>query len=345
MAFLRAAFAALLVSASVYLIAIQYWLPTAAPPTRTEHHSAALGIPSIGIGTWLSNRELVAHAVEFALNSGYNHVDAAYIYRNEDETGKGIRAANLPRSKLWVTSKLWNEHHRPNEATIAVQKSIEDLGVGYLDLYLIHWPVAFVPGEGTTIDEDTTIIDTWRAMENIARSNLTRKIGISNFSKRDVETIIRICEICPYAHEFETHPYLQQQEFVDYHKEIGVKVIAYSPLANTNPIYKGKTKLDPILQDPFWAQLAEKKNATIAQTVLAWGHQRDTIIIPKSVRDRHMMENLGALDITFTEEEMQAIAKQDKKVRLNDPGRKWGLKLFADLDAPTQLGADDGEEL
>lgn len=226
-----------------------------------------------------------------------------------------------------------------------MQKSIEDLGVGYLDLYLIHWPVAFVPGEGTTIDEDTTIIDTWRAMENIARSNLTRKIGISNFSKRDVETIIRICEICPYAHEFETHPYLQQQEFVDYHKEIGVKVIAYSPLANTNPIYKGKTKLDPILQDPFWAQLAEKKNATIAQTVLAWGHQRDTIIIPKSVRDRHMMENLGALDITFTEEEMQAIAKQDKKVRLNDPGRKWGLKLFADLDAPTQLGADDGEEL
>ncbi|KAJ8104901.1 hypothetical protein ONZ43_g7639 [Nemania bipapillata] len=264
---------------------------------------------------------------------------------NEDETGKGIRAANVPRDKLWVTSKLWNADHRPNEATAAIQKSIKDLGVGYLDLYLIHWPVAFVPGEGTKIDEDTTIIDTWRAMENIARSNLTRKIGISNFSRRDVETIMRICQICPYAHEFETHPYLQQQEFVDYHKDIGVKVIAYSPLANTNPVYRGNDKLDPILQDPFWVQLAQKKNATIAQTVLAWGHQRDTVIIPKSVSEKHMMENLRALDISFTEDEMRAIAKQDKKVRMNDPGRKWGLKLFADLDDPTQLDAEDGREL
>ncbi|KAJ8132511.1 hypothetical protein O1611_g1118 [Lasiodiplodia mahajangana] len=345
MTFLRAASAALFVSACVYLIAIQYWLLIATPPVKTEHYDAGLGIPSIGIGTWLSERGAVAHAVEFALKSGYNHVDAAFIYRNEDETGKGIKAADVPRDKLWVTSKLWNEHHRPKEATIAIQESIRDLGVEYLDLYLIHWPVAFIPGKGTRVDEDTTIIDTWRAMENIARSNLTRKIGISNFAKRDVEAIMKICQICPYAHEFETHPYLQQQEFVDYHKEIGVKVIAYSPLANTNPVYKGNNKLEPILMDPFWAQLAEKKNATIAQTVLAWGHQRDTIIIPKSTHEKHIMENLGALDISFTESEMEEIAKQDKKVRMNDPGRKWGIKLFADLDDPTNLGNDDGEEL
>ncbi|KAI1130281.1 aldo/keto reductase [Nemania abortiva] len=345
MSFFRAASIALFVSASVYLIAISYWLPIATPPVKTEHYGASLEIPSIGIGTWLSERDAVAHAVEFALKAGYNHVDAALIYKNEDQTGKGILAANVPRDKLWVTSKLWNEHHRPTEATIAVQKSIQDLGVGYLDLYLMHWPVAFVPGKGTRVDEDTTIIDTWRAMENIVRSGLARKIGISNFAKRDVETIMKICQICPYAHEFETHPYLQQQDFVDYHKEIGVKVIAYSPLANTNPVYKGNNKLDPILQDPFWAELAEKKNATIAQTVLAWGHQRDTIIIPKSVHEKYITENLGALDINFTGSEMQAIAKQDKKARMNNPGRKWGIKLFADLDDPTHLDGDDGEEL
>ncbi|KAI1422889.1 aldo/keto reductase [Xylaria sp. FL1777] len=341
----RAVFAVFFLGAYVYFMATQFWGLTALPPVSTEHHKADIEIPSIGLGTWLSDKDKVAHAVEFALKSGYNHIDAALIYRNEGETGKGIRAANVPRDKLWVTSKLWNADHRPYEATAAVQKSIDDLGVEYLDLYLVHWPVAFVPGEGTTIDESTTIVDTWRAMENIARSNLTRKIGISNFSKRDVETILEICQICPYAHEFETHPYLQQQEFVDYHKEIGVKVIAYSPLANTNPVYKDKKKLVPILEDPFWVKLAEKKNATVAQTVLAWGLQRDTIIIPKSVHEKYILENLGALDITFAEEEMQDIAKKDKKARMNNPGRGWDIKLFADLDDPTQLGYGDGKEL
>ncbi|KAI0904255.1 aldo/keto reductase [Ustulina deusta] len=334
MAVFRALFAVLFVGAYVCFIAIRYWAPIAAPPACTEHHEVGVAIPSI-----------VAHAVEFALNSGYNHIDAALIYRNERETGKGIRAANVPRDKLWVTSKLWNADHRPNEATVAVQKSIKDLGVGYLDLYLIHWPVAFVPGKGQKIDESTTIVDTWRVMENIARSNLTRKIGISNFSKRDVETIMKTCQICPYAHEFETHPYLQQQEFVQYHKEIGVKVIAYSPLANTNPVYKNKSKLGPILEDPFWQKLAEKKNATVAQAILAWGLQRDTVVIPKSVHEKYIVENLGALDIKFTEGEMQDIGKQDKKTRMNNPGRGWGIKLFADLDDPTRLGHDGSGEL
>ncbi|KAI1737249.1 aldo/keto reductase [Xylaria scruposa] len=340
----RVVFAAFLVSATVYLITLQYWLPTATPPAKTEHCSTNFEIPPIGIGTWLSEKDKVAHAVEFALKSGYNHIDAALIYKNEDETGKGIQSAGIPRDKLWVTSKLWNADHRPIEATIAVQKSIQDLGVGYLDLYLMHWPVAFVPG-GNKIDENTTIVDTWRVMENIARSGLTRKIGISNFSKRDVETIMDICQICPYAHEFETHPYLQQQEFIDYHKDIGVKVIAYSPLANTNPTYKGNTKLEPILKDPYWVKLAKKKNATMAQTILAWGHQRDTIIIPKSVHEKYIIENLGALDVNFTETEMKDIAKQDKKVRMNNPGKKWGVKLFADLDDPTRLDDDDDKEL
>jgi len=262
---------------------------------------------------------------------------------NEDETGKGIKAASVSRDKIWVTSKLWNEHHRWDEAQAAIRKSIRDLGVEYLDLYLIHWPVAFVPG-GDEIDKDTTIVDTWRTMEDLVRANLTRKIGISNFSRRDVETIMDICQICPYAHEFETHPYLQQQGFVDYHKEIGVKVIAYSPLGNTNPKYKDNTKLDPILKDPFWIDLAKKKNATVAQAILAWGSQRHTIIIPKSVHEKHILENLAALDVSFTDEEMRDISRQDEKARMNNPGKSWGIKLFADLDDPTQLEDEkDGE--
>ncbi|KAI1382395.1 Aldo/keto reductase [Hypoxylon crocopeplum] len=298
-------------------------------------------IPHFGLGTWLSDRAKVAHAVEYALDSGYNHVDAALIYRNEDQTGKGIATADIAREDIWVTSKLWNEHHRPDEATAAIQKSISDLGVKYLDLYLMHWPVAFVPGEGTKLDEGTSIFDTWRAMENLVRANLTRHIGISNFAKKDVEAIMGMCVICPYAHEFETHPYLQQQDFVDFHKEIGVKVIAYSPLANTNPTYHSDIK--PIMENPFWKDLAHKKNATVAQTVLAWGLQRGTVVIPKSVHEQYIHENQGALEISFTDDEMKDIGAQDKKARMNNPGKGWGVELFADLDDPTKLDDEDGE--
>ncbi|KAH8664532.1 NADP-dependent oxidoreductase domain-containing protein, partial [Xylariales sp. PMI_506] len=273
-------------------------------------------------------------AVEFALTSGYDHVDAAWIYRNEDESGKGIAASGRDRKDIWVTSKVWNSHHRPEQARIAIEESLSRLGLEYLDLYLIHWPVAFIPGGGTELDEDTTIVDTWRGLEDLVRAGLTRYIGISNFAKKDVETILDICTICPYAHEFETHPYLQQQDFVDFHKEVGLKVISYSPLANTNPTYKGKN-VTSILKDPFWIELAEKKNATVAQTVLAWGLARDTIVIPKSTSEKHLLENLGAAQISFTAEELADVSAQDKKVRMINPGKGWGVQLFADLDDPT----------
>ncbi|KAI1466689.1 putative dihydrodiol dehydrogenase [Daldinia caldariorum] len=297
-------------------------------------------IPQIGLGTWLSDRKKVSHAAKYALNSGYRHIDTALIYRNEDEIGKGIASAGVPRDDIWVTSKLWNEHHRPKYVETAIKKSLSDLGLEYLDLYLIHWPVAFVPGKGTTIDEQTSIIDTWRAMEGLVRANLTRYIGISNFAKKDVEMILDICTIRPYAHEFETHPYLQQQQFVDYHKDKDIKVIAYSPLANTNPIYH--SGLAPIMEDPFWKELALKKQATVPQVVLAWGLQRGTVVIPKSVHEEYIKENLDALKIELTQAEMDAILKQDKKKRMNDPGKSWGVKLFVDLDDPTDL--DEGEK-
>ncbi|KAI2629536.1 putative dihydrodiol dehydrogenase [Hypoxylon sp. NC1633] len=311
----------------------------------TTHQVAADGrvarvddIPQLGLGTWLSGREKVAHVVQYALDTGYRHIDAALIYRNEDQTGNGIAEADIAREDIWVTSKLWNEHHRPGEANEAILKSVSDLGVEYLDLYLMHWPVAFVPGEGTTLDEETSIFDTWRTMEDLVRAGITRYIGISNFARKDVEAIMEMCTICPYAHEFETHPYLQQQDFVDFHKEIGIKVIAYSPLANTNPNYN--SDVPPIMEDPFWNDMAETKNATVAQAVLAWGLQRGTIVIPKSVHETWIHENLGALDISFSDDEMEAIGAQDKKARMNDPGRNWGVRLFADLDDPTKLDGD-----
>jgi len=240
-----------------------------------------------------------------------------------------------------VTSKLWNTDHRPEDVHEAVEKSISDLGVEYLDLYLVHWPVAFVPGS-SRVDHEASLADTWRAMEDLVKMDKTRYIGISNFAPADVEHILDICEICPYAHEFETHPYLQQQEFVDWHLERDIKVIAYSPLANLNPHYD--SGVPSILDDKFWKDLAETKNATVPQAVLAWGIQRDTIVIPKSVHEKYIDENLGALEIDFSEDELKDISAQDKKLRLNDPGKSWGVDLFKGLDDPTNLG-EDGDEL
>lgn len=306
------------------------------PAQAALHHE----IPPFGLGTWLSERKEVSHAVDYALNAGYRHIDAAYAYKNEDKVGKGIASSGVDRKDIWVTSKLWNTHHQPKVVRDAADESIENLGVEYLDLYLMHWPVAFEPdSDKNRIDKGTSITDTWKAMEELVRANRTRYIGVSNFSPSDLQTILDICDICPYAHEFEAHPYLQQQDFVDWHLEHGIKVIAYSPLGNTNPTYD--SKVPPILEDKFWKSLAEKKEATVAQTILAWGLQRGTVVIPKSVHEDHIKNNLKALDIEFSDKELHEIKAHDKKSRMNDPGRSWGVALFKGLDDPTELEAGE----
>lgn len=265
---------------------------------------------------------------------------------NEKEVGEGIKNSGVDRKDIWITSKLWNTDHRPKEARKAIEATLSDLGVEYLDLYLVHWPVAFKHDGDNEVDKDTSIVETWRALEGFVKANLTRHIGISNFSPSDVKKILSEAEIKPYAHELETHPYLQQQEFIDYHADEGIKVIAYSPLANTNPTYD-PDRVPSILDDPFWNALAERKNASVVQTVLAWGRERGTIVIPKSVHEKYIDQNLKSLDIHFSEDELDEVAKQDKKVRLNDPGKKWGVDLFDGLDDPTRErhreSDDDGE--
>jgi len=246
-----------------------------------------------------------------------------------------------------VTSKLWNTDHQPAAAREAIEKSIADLGIGYLDLYLVHWPVAFKPGEkDDRIDHDTSLLETWRALEDLVKAGKTRFIGISNFAPKDVETILDACDICPYAHEFETHPFLQQKSWVDWHLQRDLRVIAYSPLANTNPHYKSPGSIPSILKDQFWKDLAEKKNATVAQTVLAWGLDRGTVVIPKSVHEGYIEENWRSYssDIHFTDEDLEEVEENDRKVRLNDPGKSWGVDLFKGLDDPTKLH-DNGWEL
>lgn len=250
---------------------------------------------------------------------------------NERYVGRGIAASGLPRTSLWITSKLWNDAHRPAEVRPALEQTLADLGVDYLDLYLMHWPVAFDPTKkGSVVDDSVTILDTWLAMEQLVRAGLTKNIGISNFAQHQVEAILKHCRICPVAHEFETHPYLQQSDFVAWHRKRGIQVIAYSPLANLNPIYD--SKLPSILEDPFFKSLAAVKNVTIPQLLLAWGMQRETVVIPKSVHQGRIVENFGASRIRLNETKMKLIALQDRKARFNNPSKSWGVDLFDDLD-------------
>lgn len=254
---------------------------------------------------------------------------------NEDQTGKGIAAARLARDDMWVTSKLWNTHHRPADAAAELRETLDRLGLDRLDLYLMHWPVAQDPDGSGAPDRHATLLGAWRAMEDLARANLTRHIGVSNFARRDVQAVLDACDVCPYAHELEAHPYLQQQAFVDWHAARGIRVVAYSPLGNTNPTYSprhGGRLLAPLLEDPFWVRLAARKGVSPAQAVLAWGVRRGTTVIPKSTSEAHLLENVAALDIDFTDEEMRDIAAQDKKARFLNPSKAWGVQLFADLD-------------
>jgi len=288
------------------------------------------GIPALGLGCWKAPQSETTDAVGAALNFGYRHIDSAAIYGNEKQVGEALASSSVSRSDVWITSKLWNTNHAPSAVRPAIEKTLSDLGISQLDLYLIHWPVAF-SSSGSTVDPTISILDTWTAMEDLVQANLTKYIGVSNFAKHDVELILKEAKIKPFAHEFETHPYLQQQEFVDWHKDQDIAVIAYSPLANTNPSYQSPG-VPSILKDKALVEIAEKKNVTVAQIILRWGIERGTIVIPKSTHESRIVENLQSVEVELSSEDMEILAGLDKKLRLSNPSKAWGVELFSDLD-------------
>ncbi|KAJ5654948.1 dihydrodiol dehydrogenase [Penicillium lividum] len=295
--------------------------------------TVSIYIPPLGLGTWQLPKDKAAGIVQLALENGYRHVDAALVYGNEKEVGQGIAAAKIPRSSLWVTSKLWNDAHKPAAVRPALEKTLHDLGIEYLDLYLVHWPIAFKPDTGSKIVLDNVpILETWWEMENLVRDGLVRQIGVSNFNKAQVEQLLRHARIRPTVHEFETHPFLHQQEFVDWNLEQGLRVIAYSPLGNMNPIYQSSAT--PLLNDPFLSEMADKKGVTVAQLALAWNMHRGVIVIPKSDHGERVLENFKAQSIILADEEMEAIDSNDRKMRFSNPTNMWGSgkMLYAGLD-------------
>ncbi|KAI9653629.1 MAG: hypothetical protein M1821_006976 [Bathelium mastoideum] len=296
-------------------------------------------IPLLGFGTWNLNvnAQNTSDAVSAALQTGYRHIDAAKIYGNQKDVGNGIadglKKAGLARDDIWITSKLWNDHHDPDRVPEGLETTLSELNLDYLDLYLMHWPVA--SDSGTTYE---SYVNTWKAMTKLLATGKVRYIGVSNFDPEQLTDLIKSTNHRPSVHQFEMHPYLQQTDWLEWHEENGIHVTQYSPLANVNPIYKGKDsskKAPPALLDNVELQgIAEKRNCTVPQVALKWGISRGASVIPKSSHVSYIEENYGALECRLEDEDSKAIAKVGKRYlhRYNNPSKSYGVPLFKGLD-------------
>lgn len=296
--------------------------------------STLFQIPILGFGTW-NLKDNATDAVSHAIHTGYRHIDCAAAYKNEKAVGRGIseglKRAGLSREDIWVTSKLWNDHHDPSLVEAAIDKTLSDLNLDYLDLYHMHWPVA-----ETSKGNEIYFLDTWEAMVQLVQSGKTRRIGISNFSPAQLDTLLNHTTHVPYAHQMELHPYLQQEKWIEYHSVRGIHVTAYSPLGGTNPTYHGKAKHmpPPLLKNKAMVKLADKHNTTTAGISLAWGMSRGTSVIPKSAHAERIEENFESKHIELDSDDLKVLAKlgRDFTYRYNNPSKSWKVKLYEGLE-------------
>ncbi|MFQ6012839.1 MAG: aldo/keto reductase [Thermoplasmata archaeon] len=266
-----------------------------APPFRREfplNHGGAM--PSRGVGVWqVSPGRQTEQAVGYALEAGYRLVDTARLYRNERSVGKAVREGPVDRSEIFVTTKLWNADHGYESTLRAFEKSRERLGLGPVDLYLIHWP------------EVGRRMDSWRAMETLLDDGACRSIGVSNYMVRHLEELLDDSDARPAVNQIELSPYnfRSRQGVVEFCRARGIQVEAYSPLT------KGHR-----LRDPRLVEIGTRYGKTPAQILLRWGHQHDFVVIPKSSDRWHIAENFGIDDFAISDADMRRLDALDQNL-------------------------------
>jgi 2,5-diketo-D-gluconate reductase A len=253
-------------------------------------------IPQLGFGVFLIEPHDTVAAVSTALQAGYRHIDTAEMYGNEKEVGEAIRRADLDRSQVFVTSKLSNDSHRPDDARRAFDESLKALGFDYLDLFLIHWPLP------TRYGGD--YVSTWRTLEEFYRDGRVRSIGVSNFQPQHLRRLHRESEIIPAVNQIEVNPYLTQDEVRGFCAEHQIAVEAWSPLGRGN-----------VLGDGTIAAIARRAAKTPAQVVLRWHLQRGDIVFPKSVSPDRIRENIDLFDFGLSAAEVEAISALNRNER------------------------------
>ncbi|KAI0759691.1 NADP-dependent oxidoreductase domain-containing protein [Trametes elegans] len=307
-------------------------------------------IPQIGLGTWLSNPGEVKAAVEHALKVGYRYIDAALIYGNQEEVGHALKTTSVPRKEIFITSKLWNNSHRPELVEKDLDLTLKQLGTEYLDLYLM---LPFKPGDdlspanedGTEalldLDGGPSIVDTWKAVIALQKTGKVKSIGVSNFTVTHLEKIISATGVVPVMNQVEAHPALQQPELEKYCEEKGIKITAYSPLGNN---VSGKVRI--IDTEPV-QKLAKEQGRDAAQILIAWGVHKGFCVIPKSVTPKRIESNFD--DLELSAKEFEAISKvgRENPVRYNIPylyKPRWDIDVFVETRVSTIVVGSEEEK-
>lgn len=305
-------------------------------------------MPMVGLGTWKTAPGQTYQAVREALRLGYRHFDCAPLYGNEAEIGQALRDAlregQVTRPELWITSKLWGNAHGRANVDPALRRTLQDLGLDYLDLYLIHWPIPLQPtvtfpasGADFAQPAEVPLRSTWEGLEDAVRAGLTRHIGVSNFSAQKIRDLLPHCQIRPEVNQVELHPWLQQPALVRFCASHGIHITAYSPLGSPDrPAFLKAPDAPVPLAHPVIQAIAQARGFTPAQVLLTWQIQRGISVIPKSVHPSRLRENLAAADLALTPSDRQQIDGLNQNLRLIDgafwamPGSPWTLQTLWD---------------
>ena len=299
-------------------------------------------LPQLGLGFWKVSNERCASLVTDAFELGYRHFDCASDYGNEAEVGQGLTtllsSGDCYRNDLWLTSKLWNTYHRPEHVRAACERTLSDLKVDYLDLYLIHFPIAlaYVPFEdrysaGWFFDPESAtptmkadpvpIIETWRAVEALKQEGLVKSIGVCNFGVSLLRDLMSQAEVQPAVLQIESHPHLAQEKLLRFCSESGIAVTAFSPLGAQSYFELGMAdRTESLLANDVVNSIASSHEKTAAQILLRWGVQRGTSVVPKTSSRERLQENAQIFDFELSDNEMKRIGDLNLDRRYNDPG-------------------------